>query len=54
MNMSISIKILNKQVKVDSKHLVDWLHSHKISLIIKNPEMVIFKSKQKKFQGNLK
>ena len=40
--------------KIDLKHLVNWLNKNKISLNIKNAEMVIFKSKQKKLEGNLK
>ena len=39
-----SIKKLKKLVNADLKHLVNWL----------NTEMVIFKSKQKKFEGDLK
>ena len=35
-------------------HLVNWLNANKIFLNIKKLEMVIFKSKQKKFEGNLK
>ena len=52
--LSNSIKKLNKQVNVDLKHLVNWLNANKISLNIKKTEMVIFKSKQKKLEGNLK
>ena len=49
-----SIKTLNKQVNADLKHLVNWLNANKISLNAKRTEMVIFKSKQKKLEGNLK
>ena len=52
--LSNSIKKLNKQVDADLKHLVNWLNANKISLNIKNTEMVIFKSKQKKLEGDLK
>ena len=52
--MSNSIKKLNKLVNPELKHLVDWLYANKISLNIKKTEMVIFKSKQKKFEGDLK
>ena len=34
--------------------LVNWLNVNKISLNVKKTEMVIFKSKQKKFEGDLK
>ena len=49
-----SIKKLNKLVNADLKHLVNWLNANKISLNVKKTEMVIFKSKQKKFEGDLK
>ena len=52
--MSNSIKKLNKLVNADLKHLVHWLYANKISLNVKKTEMVIFKSKQKKFEGDLK
>ena len=52
--MSNSIKKLNKLVNADIKHLVHWLNANKISLNVKKTEMVIFKSKQKKFEGDLK
>ena len=44
-----SIKKLNKHVNIDLKSLVNWLNANKISLNIKKTEMVIFKSKRKKF-----
>ena len=43
-----------KQVNADLKHLVNWLNANKISLNVKKTEMVIFKSKQKKLEGDLK
>ena len=49
-----SIKKLNKLVNADLKCLVNWLNANKISLNVKKTEMVIFKSKQKKFEGDLK
>ena len=49
-----SIKKLNKLVNADLKHLVNWLNGNKISLNVKKTEMVIFKSKQKKLEGDLK
>ena len=53
--LSNSIKKLNKLVNADDlKHLANWLNANKVSLNIKKTEMVIFKSKQKKFEGDLK
>ena len=52
--MSNSIKKLNRLVNADLKHLVHWLNANKISLNVKKTEMVIFKSTQKKFEGDLK
>ena len=52
--MCNSIKKLNKLVNADLKHLVNWLNANKISLNVKKTEMVIFKSKQKKLEGDLK
>ena len=52
--LSNSIKKLNKQVNADLKHLVNWLNANKISLNAKKTETVIFKSKQKKLEGDLK
>ena len=52
--LSNSIKKLNKLVNTDFKHLVDCLSANKISLNKKTTEMVIFKSNQKKFEGDLK
>ena len=52
--LSNSIKKLNKLVNTDLKHLVNWLNANKTSLNIKKTEMVIFKSNQKKFEGDLK
>ena len=49
-----SIKKLNKLVNADLKHLVNWLNANKISLNVKKTEMVLFKSKQKKFEDDLK
>ena len=49
-----SFKKLNKLVNADLKRLVNWLNANKISLNVKKTEMVIFKSKQKKFEGDLK
>ena len=52
--MSNSIKKLNKLVNLDLKRLINWLNANKISLNVKKAEMVIFKSKQKKSDGDLK
>ena len=51
---SNSIKKLNKLVNADLKHLVNWLNANKISLNVRKTEMVIFKSKQKKLECDLK
>ena len=45
---------LNKLVNADLKHLVNWLNAKKISVSVKKTEIVIFKSKQKKCEGDLK
>ena len=39
---------------VPLKHLVNCLNANKISLNVEKTEMVIFQSKQKKFEGDLK
>ena len=44
----------NKLVNADLQHLVNWLNANKISFNVKKTEMVIFKSKQRKFEGVLK
>ena len=49
-----SIKKLNKFVNIDLKNLVNWLNANKISLNVKKTEMVIFKSKRKKFNHTVK
>ena len=51
---SNSIKKLNQVGNADLKHLVNWLNANKISLNLKKTEMVIFKPKQKKLEGDLK
>ena len=52
--MLLKFKKLNKLVNADIKHLSNWLNANKISLNVKKTEMVIFKSKHKKFEGDLK
>ena len=49
-----SIKKLDKLVNADLKHLINGLNANKISLNVKITEMIIFKSKQKKLEGDLK
>ena len=49
-----SIKNHNKFVNIDLKNLVNWLNANKISLNVKKTEMVIFKSKRKKFNDTVK
>ena len=50
--LSNSIKKLSKLVNADLKHVVNWLNANKISLNVKKTKMVIFKSKQNKFDGD--
>ena len=52
--LSNCIKKLNKLVNPNLKHLVNWLNANKISLNVKRTEMVIFQSKQRKSEGDLK
>ena len=52
--MGNSIKKLNKLVNAELKRLLNWLNANKISLNVKKTEMLIFKHKQKKFEGDLK
>ena len=49
-----SIKKLIKLVNYDLKNLLYWLNANKISLNVKKTELVIFKSKQKQFDGEIK
>ena len=44
---------MKKLINADLNRLVNWLNANKISLIVKKTEMVIFKSKQEKFEGDL-
>ena len=52
--LSNYIKKLNKVVNTDLYCLVNWLNANKTSLNVNKTEIVIFKSKQKKFEGDLK
>ena len=49
----MSEKKLNRLINADLKHLPNWLIANKISLNVNKTEMVIFKSKQKKLEGDL-
>ena len=51
---SNNIEKLDKLVNANLKHLVNWLNANKISFNVTKTEMVIFKSKQKKSEGDLK
>ena len=50
--LSNYIKKLNKVVSTDLNHLVNWLNANKMSLNVNKTEIVIFKSKQKRFEGD--
>ena len=52
--LSNSTEKLNKPVNAELKHLVNWLNANIISLNDKKTEMVIFKPKKNKFEGDLK
>ena len=52
--LSNSIKKLNKLVNADLNHLLNWLNANKVSLSVKKTEMIIFKFKLKKLEGDLK
>ena len=49
-----SIKKLNKLVNYDLKNLLYWLNANKISLNVKKTELVVFKSKCKQFDDEIK
>ena len=49
---SNSIKKLNELVNADLKHLLNWLNANKILVNVKKTEMIIFKSKQEKLEGD--
>ena len=48
-----SIKKLNRIVNIDQKTLANWLNTNKISVNVKKTEMVIFRSKRKKFNDRV-
>ena len=52
--LSNSIKKLKKLVNADLKHLANSLNTNKISLNVNKNWTELFKSKQKKFEGDLK
>ena len=54
LRLSNSTRKLSQLVNVELNHLVNWLNANKISLDVKKTEMVIFKSKQKTYEGDLK
>ena len=45
---------LNKLVSFDLKKSLYWLNANKISLNVKKTELLIFKSKRKQFDGEIK
>ena len=47
-------KFINKLVNYDLKNLLYWLHANKISLNVKKTELVVFKTKRKQFDGEIK
>ena len=47
-------KFINKLVNYDLKNLLHWLHANKISLNVKKTELVVFKSKRKQFDVEIK
>ena len=49
-----SIKKLNQLVNYDLKNLLYWLNANKVSLNVKKPELVVFQSKHKQFDGEMK
>ena len=49
-----TVKKLNILVNADSKYLFNWLNANKILLNVRKTVLVIFKSKQKKHEGDLK
>ena len=54
LHFSSSIKLLNKQINCDLKHLVNWLNANKISLNISKTELVLFKPLKKELDHELK
>ena len=52
--MSNSIKILNKLVNADLKHLVNLLNPNKIPLNIEKTKIVIFNITENKFEDDIK
>ena len=47
-------KFINKLVNYNLKNLLYWLHANKISLNVNKTELVVFKSKRKQFDGEIK
>ena len=50
LQFSKSVNKLNKYINLDMKNLTDWLNANKISLKVKETELVIFKHKKKKIE----
>ena len=48
------IKNFDKLVNCDLKNMIYWLNANKISLNVKKTELVVFKSKRKQFDGEIK
>ena len=47
--------LLKKLVNIDLKNLLYWINANKISIFnVKKTELVILKSKQKQFDGEIK
>ena len=49
-----SIKKLNKAVNFDLKNVTNWFNANKISLNVSKTELILFKSKMKKLDFDLK
>ena len=47
-------KSIKKLVNYELKNLLYWLHANKISLNVKKTEQVVFQSKRKQFDGEIK
>ena len=54
LNINRSPKHLNKFINIDLKNLTKWLNANKISLNVSKTQMVLFRSKRKSIDFNLK
>ena len=52
--VSLSVKNLNKQINRDMKHLNDWLGANKFFFNVEKTEIVIFKSPKKVLLDEIK